>query len=82
MPVVTVFDGPKSFRWRAKMLAGFMFTNDKVFELEETSTGTRLIHLELYSGLMVMMFWNKLNEFVPSMLDSMNEALKIKVEKG
>ena len=36
MPVVTNSDEPKFFRWRAKMLAGFLFTNDKVFELEET----------------------------------------------
>ena len=36
MPIVTNFEEPKFFRWRAKMMAGFLFTNDKVFELEET----------------------------------------------
>ncbi len=35
MPIVTVFDEPKSFRWRGKMMADFLFTNDKVFELEK-----------------------------------------------
>jgi len=82
MPIVTINQEPKTFRWRAKMMSGFMFTNDKVFELEETSSGTRLIHKELYSGVLASLFWNKLNNHVPTMLNSMNDALKIKVEKS
>ena len=50
MPIMTIFEEPKSFRWRATMMAGFLFTNDKVFELEETGSGTRFIHKELFSG--------------------------------
>ncbi len=81
-PIITNFDGPNSFRWRAKMMAEFVFTNDKVFELEETSVGTRLIHKELFSGMMVPMFWSSVEKEVPSMLNSMNEALKAKAEKN
>jgi len=81
-PVITILDEPKSFRWRANMMAEFLFTNDKVFELEETSSGTRLIHKELFSGMIVPMFWSKLDKEVPSMLNSMNDALKIKAEKS
>lgn len=81
MPVITNFDAPKSFRWRAKMMAGFLFTNDKVFELEETDSGTRLMHSELYGGILVPMFWSKLTEHVSPMLNSMNDALKILTEK-
>lgn len=81
-PIITIFDEPKSFRWRGKMMAEFLFTNDKIFELEETGSGTRLIHKELFSGLVVPLFWGKLNEGVPSMLQSMNEALKAKAEKS
>jgi hypothetical protein len=80
-PNITNLDKPTFFRWRAKMMAGFIFTNDKVFELKETGTGTRLIHKELFSGLLVKMFWNKLNNHVPSMLKSMNEAIKMLAEK-
>ena len=82
MPSVTIFDEPKLFRWRAKMMAGFLFTNDKVFELEETASGTRLIHIEAFGGILVPMFWGNLNKHVPSMLKSMNDALKIKIEKS
>jgi hypothetical protein len=80
-PVISNFESPKSFRWRAKMGAEFLFTNDKVLELEKTNSGTRVIHKELFSGLMVNMFWKKMETFVPGMLDSMNAALKKQVEK-
>lgn len=62
------------------MMAGFLFTNDKIFKLKETSSGTRLIHKETFAGLLVPMCWKKLNEHVAPMLNSMNEALKIKIQ--
>ncbi len=80
-PVITTFEEPKSFRWRAQMMAGFLFTNDKVFALEEIASGTRLIHIEGFSGILVPMFWSKLNQGVLPMLKSMNDALKVKAEK-
>ena len=82
MPVITKFKDPKSLRWRAKVMAGFLFTNDKVLELEETDSGTRLIHIEAFSGILLPIFWNKLNNGVLSMLKSMNDALKVLVEKS
>ena len=82
MPVVTSFDAPKHFRWRGKMMAGFLMTNDKEFELQEIDSGTRLIHKELFSGLLVPMFWGKLNSGVVPMLTAMNEALKKRVESS
>ncbi len=82
MPIITNFEEPKFFRWRAKMMAEFLFTNDKVFELEETGSGTRLIHKELFSGMLVPLFWSKLETGVPPMLNSMNDALKRIAEKS
>jgi len=82
MPIVTAFQEPTKFRWRAKMMSEFLMTNDKVFELEDTGTGTRLIHKELFSGMFVPLFWSKVNNHVPSMLNSMNQALKLKVEEN
>jgi len=81
-PVITILDEPKLFHWRVKMMAGFIMTNYKVFELEETSTGTRLIHKGLFSGMLVPLFWSSVEENVPSMLNSMNEALKVMAEKS
>ena len=81
MPMVTILQAPKSFRWRAKMMFEFLFTNEKVFELEETDSGTRLIHKELFGGVLVPLFWGKFEKHVPAMLNSMNDALRAKAEK-
>ena len=81
-PIITRFEEPKLFRWRAKMMAGFLFTNDKIFELEEMGPGTRLIHRELFSGLLVPMFWSKMNQYALPMLKTMNDALKKIAEKS
>lgn len=79
-PTVLEVDPLNRFRWRVKMMGGFIFTNDRVFELKEKDGGTELINMERFSGLMATMAWSKLNEFVPTMLESMNLALKEKLE--
>ena len=71
---------PKSLRWRATMMGGVMFTNDRVFELKEKNGGTQLVNKEEFSGLMVPLFWSKMNQFVVPMLEKMNKALKDKLE--
>lgn len=81
-PVIIQLDEAVLLHWRATMGPGFVMTNDKVFELEATDTGTRVIHKELFSGMMVPLFWGGVEKNVPSMLDSMNEALKELVEAG
>ncbi len=80
-PVITKLDEPNVFHWRAHMLAGFIFTNDKIFELEETSTGTRLTHTETFKGLVTPLFKGQMEKGVPPMLDMMNKALKDLAEK-
>ena len=75
-PTITHYEEPKYFQWQAVMIDGAIMTNDKIFELEETANGTRLIHKELFTGMMVPIFCNKFDENVPPMLNSMNQALK------
>jgi len=79
-PEVMDIISPNKFRWRAKMMAGFIFTNDRVFELREKDGGTELIHSELYSGLMIALTWKKMQNFVPPILEKMNKALKENLE--
>jgi len=78
---ITTFETPRSFRWRAVMIAGFLMTNDRSFELEPAGEGTKLVNTEHFSGLFVSLFWSKLERFVPDSLKSMNEALKAKAEQ-
>jgi len=79
-PKITAMDRPNKFQWRATMGAGFVFTNDKVLELQVVPTGTKVIHRELFSGLMVPLFGGKLEAGVPGILKAFNEGLKSKVE--
>jgi hypothetical protein len=69
------------FHWRAHMISEFMFTNDKIFKLEETETGTHLIHIETFKGLMAPLMSGSVKKNVPAMLNSMNKALKELAEK-
>ena len=79
-PTLLEVNAPRSLRWRATMMSGLFFTNDRVFELSEKNGGTMLINKEEFSGLMVPLFWSKMNLFVVPMLEKMNRALKDKLE--
>ena len=80
-PTITQFDKPRYFHWQAEMITAAIMRNDKVFELEKTPSGTRLIHKELFTGMMVPIFGNTFDKNVPPMLNSMNLALKELAEK-
>jgi len=80
-PLITELKEPEYFHWRAHMLAGFIFTNDKIFELKETETGTYLTHTETFKGLLAPLFCGQMEKGVPPMLNSMNKALKELAEK-
>ena len=62
------------------MAAKFMFSVERNIELEDSQEGTIFIQREIYTGLLVPLFWKKLNHHASSMLNSMNEALKKKAE--
>ncbi len=80
-PVVKEVDAPRYFRWKANMVADLVFTNEKIFILEESGSGTKLTHKETFKGLMVPMMKGHLETGVKPMLESMNKALKKVVEE-
>ena len=80
-PTIIDLEQPHYFRWQAHMLAGFIFTNDKIIKLEETSTGTRLTHIETFRGLLAPIMCGQMEKGVPPMLNAMNQALKELVEQ-
>jgi len=75
-PTILKMDEPTYFHWRAHMMASFIFTNDKIIELEKTETGTKVIHKETFKGLMAAMMKKQMDKGVPPMLNMMNDALK------
>lgn len=80
-PTIIALDAPRLLVWRATMMAGFLFTNSKILELVEEDGGTRLTHGETFSGLLVPIFCGKMQEMLGPMLDNMNQALKMTLEK-
>lgn len=80
-PQIIQLDEPKYFHWRAHMMAGFIFTNDKIIELEKTDTGTKITHKETFKGLMAFFMKGQMEKGVPPMLNMMNDALKQLAEK-
>ncbi len=77
---ITAIDEHKRFRFIGKMMAKFMFSADRIIELEESPKGTRFTQREVYTGIMVSLFWKKMNTDATRMLRIMNLALKKKVE--
>jgi hypothetical protein len=80
-PVILAIEENQLLHWRAHMMAGFIFTNDKIIELIETNNGTKIIHKETFKGLMASLFCSQMEKSVPKMLNTMNEALKKISEK-
>lgn len=79
--VITNIDTNERFSFIAKMMSSFMFSADRVIELKPTEKGTHFSQREIYTGLVVSLFWNKLNTDARKILNSMNAALKKAVEK-
>jgi len=75
-PKIIQIDEPNYFHWRAHMMAGFIFTNDKIIELEKTNTGTKVTHTETFKGIMSVLMKGQMDKGVPPMLNMMNDALK------
>ena len=75
-PEFTEFENGTSFRWRATMGAGIIFTNDKKIVLEETENGTKLIHSEFFNGMMLPLMKGTMQTGVPPILDEMNAGFK------
>ena len=80
-PTITHLEENKNFTWSAHMMAGFIFTNGKILELEATTNGTKLTHSETFKGLLAPVFCGQMEKSVPAMLDKMNKALKELAEK-
>lgn len=79
-PVIIENVPPSHFRWRAKMGFGILFTNDKIYDLEPTESGTKVTHRELFSGIMAAMMFNKMQAGVHRMISAMNDDLKKSLE--
>ncbi len=79
-PTVLTADPGKELRWRGGLFLPRLFDGEHVFLLEETDTGTLLVHCECFRGIFVPLLWRGLSGNIKSGFEAMNEALKKRVE--
>lgn len=81
-PRVTLFKKEKEFAWLGQFLMAGLFDGHHKFEIKAISERQCLfIHKEEFSGLLVPLFWKKLDTNTRTGFMKMNEALKNKVEQ-
>lgn len=79
--IITELDKNERFSFLAKMMAKFMFSAERIIELKPDGKETIFTQREIYTGVMVALFWKKLSTDAVGLLNSMNQALKKEVEK-
>lgn len=60
----------------------FLFTGKHYFIFEAVSSGeTRVIHGEIFSGILPFLLWHKIEKVFTASFEEMNKALKLRAEK-
>lgn len=80
-PVIKDIKPLSHLRWVAKMGASIIFHNEKLLSLEEVDGGTKLTHVEYFSGMTLPLMLSWFDEGVPPILDEMNAGFKAQAEK-
>ncbi len=79
-PLVQATDGRTSFGWIGNLLVRGLFDGHHQFELQPHGRGTRLLHRESFSGLLVPLVWSRMESSTRAGFDAMNRALKARAE--
>lgn len=81
MPRVLTVNGEREFRWLGRLILPGLFDGEHYFKLEPVGTsGVRLIHGEVFSGILVGLAKGSLLKLTSRAFDEMNAALKRRVE--
>ncbi len=79
-PTVTVVEEGSVFEWLGRLGLPGIFDGRHRFELHPTATGTRLVHNEHFSGLLVRLLRSSLDSQTKDGFLAMNSALRARVE--
>ncbi|MCB9654468.1 MAG: SRPBCC domain-containing protein [Deltaproteobacteria bacterium] len=83
-PTVVALEPNRALRWLGKLFMRGLFDGEHIFELEPKSNasanGTRFIHREEFSGLLVPLFRRLLERDTRPGFEAMNQALKVRAE--
>lgn len=81
-PIVTAAEPGRRLEWLGKLLVKGLFDGRHRFEIEATSSGTKFIQSEEFTGLLVPLFAKSLDEATRHGFELMNQALKERLEKA
>jgi hypothetical protein len=79
-PEVVACEERVELRWRGVVGAGFLFSGEHRFRLDALPGGTRLTHGEVFSGVLVPLFWKTLNTRTRQAFHEFNAALRARAE--
>ncbi len=81
-PIVLKFEANNEFRWKGSLGMKGIFDGEHYFILEGQKNGSTLFtHGEIFSGILVRLFKNKLQGETKGGFVAMNESLKAEAEK-
>ena len=78
---IVTFRPDQELVWRSKLIAPGLFDRDHIFRIEPTETGCRLKQIQGYAGTMAPVAGMLTSQVVRHGLNSMNEALKKRVQQ-
>jgi hypothetical protein len=79
-PTVTEVEHGRSFEWLGRLVVPLLFDGRHRFELVPNGDGTRLIHTEHFTGLLVPLLKKSLDTKTLAGFEAMNSALKARAE--
>jgi hypothetical protein len=81
-PVILAVKPEHELRWKGKLILPGIFDGEHQFQIEQIGERrSRLIHREVFSGLLVPLLWNNLDTQTRQGFEEMNHALKSRVER-
>jgi hypothetical protein len=79
-PTVLLAEPNRELRWRGRLVAPGVFDGEHRFAIEPTAGGSRLLHEERFTGVLVPFLARGLRSGTLPGFEQMNEAIKERVE--
>lgn len=80
-PQVTSVQKNREFKWLGKLWMGNIYDAENVFRLSSVGDGkTKLVHFEVFKGVLVPVYADRLETEYTKAFEEMNAALKVRTE--
>ena len=79
-PLVQAAENSAKLSWIGCLMLRGLLDGRHEFEIHPHGRGTRVLHREFFSGLLVPLFWNRMVQPTRAGFEAMNRALKARAE--